>query len=215
MTLTKASNAIPEWLMRHLSEPPALVSEAEAAEVVQVPGLEERRLAAIPGAYRRAVEAIRTGALPDNPMFRRLRKAWTGTESVLVVGPRGVGKSVAMAWAAERAVLAGSWIQWLDAPDIPGALREVSHGGRDLVRDAQRAPLAVLDELHRAEGLGDGSMMALVGIINARHRAGLPTLAAATTSLEELVAIVGEELVDRFTVRLVAEGESYRPKAVI
>lgn len=124
----------------------------------------------VPQRYRDVLEAA--GGLRDTAPLRDVR-AWrkSGTWGIVLGGAKGVGKSVAACWALADAggglfVLA----EELAAPD-----------GRELVEQAEQAPLLVIDEMGE-EALTDIGKVRLRTLFRVRHAEKRPTVMTCNLS---------------------------------
>jgi hypothetical protein len=126
--------------------------------------------------------------------------------SMLVLGPAGVGKTVALMalasrllGAAHRAGNAAHPVvraRWATGIDIACAMRETRFGSScDEMREAQRAPLLFLDEV--GQELGDSRW--LLELLDERYRHRRPTLTTSGLQLGQLDERYGTGAVRRLT----------------
>lgn len=184
----------------------------------------------IPARYRAATPETIQPVSKSAKALARAVSAYTADlharldagDGMLLIGPPGLGKSLALcavvnaACAAFRGPIYRAW---------PEVVAEVKAGFSAEKDDPRRlavdrlldAPLLALDELGVC-GLTDWSHGELFRLVDHRYSQRLPTLVAANATAANLPELVGERIADRLREtgpQLVLSGESQRGKLSI
>lgn len=129
---------------------------------------------------------------PDRPaaeVVPTLQRWITGEETLVVlIGPVGVGKTFAAAWAAERAWFRRQ-VRWVGVARAMGQLR-ASFGDEDraeALRSFTGDGSAVLDDIDKVPATETG-LANLFSAIDSRLASGSPLLVTANSSLGELAS---------------------------
>jgi DNA replication protein DnaC len=132
-----------------------------------------------------------------------------GSDGIFFCGQKGTGKTtamVAMGWDAARCGVMPWYIQATRFASIVKA----RHDHTPNLQTLEECGLLIIDELHRVDSIPDWVKSALVGVIDYRYSQCKQTIAAGTLPLTKLVGVLGDEVVDRFAVRIASTGESFR-----
>lgn len=135
-----------------------------------------------------AVEAARRIA---DPRLTTILQRWGGSSGLLLLGPTGAGKSLSLALASRR--LAAGRLRGFDLPKVTWfRADELTRGGREMVSQAKRAEVAVLDELgweYRTD--------VVLEVIGARYDAGKVTAATSGQNLGGFLKRYGDAILRR------------------
>lgn len=184
----------------------------------------------IPLRYRAAVPERIKPVSPSATLLKRVAETYAAEladrvragEGMLLLGPPGLGKTLALAAivnAACQSIHGPMYVVWPDAlADLKaGFSGSRDDGRRQAVERLRDAPLLALDELGVKAG-SEFDHSELFGLIDYRYRNKLPTLAAANSTEAEFPRMVGERISDRLYEvgpKLVLTGQSQRGRASI
>lgn len=185
-------------------------------------GIPARYRAVTPEHLRSTSASSRALAGAVRAYTANLEAKRTAGEGMLLLGPPGLGKTLALTAIVNYAcnVEAGSiYVVW---PDVLADLKAGFGGPKDdprrqAVERLRLAPLIAIDELG-VKGQSDFDHSELFSLIDFRYREGLPTLAAANCTPANFASSVGERVADRLAEtgpQLVLTGESQRGKTTI
>lgn len=165
----------------------------------------------------RTIEGLRLGgATPALEAVRRWLDARPRPWALVLLGGAGVGKTVAAALAAQRALAAGRSVQWVR---VAAASRESTFGDEAAARERRwrTAGLLVLDDLG-AEFASEAWTAVLDSVLDARWSNNAPTVLTSNVAVPDLRARLGVRVADRLAQegRVEACGDvSLRRKAVV
>jgi DNA replication protein DnaC len=158
---------------------------------------------------------LRAGELhPVSEAARKLRQvlAATPAASVLLVGPRGCGKTTAATAYALARIQAGYTVRHV----TESRWRRLAQH-EEYQEELEYTDLVLLDQLHKLAGRDGKSMPRWIAepveaLIDYRYeRPKLQTIGIATVDVEQITETLGGELVDRFDVLVgVQEQANYR-----
>lgn len=155
----------------------------------------------IPRCYRSATADLIQPVSPDAQKLKTTVTRFTAAHSLLLLGPPGVGKTLALCSIINAACARAVGPVYAVWPDVLTELKAGFNGPRDDKRRlaAERlrhAPLLALDEIG-VRGMSEFDHGELFGLIDYRYREGLPTLVAANSTRAAFSTLVGERIADR------------------
>lgn len=183
----------------------------------------------IPARYRAATADSLRPLSPSAKTLARALAAYTADlqaryetgAGLLLIGPPGLGKTVALC-AAISAACTRYRARYAVWPDVLAELKSGFSGPKDdprrlAVERLREMPFLALDELG-VRGPSEFDHSELFGLIDFRYRENLPTLVAANATVDNLPALVGERVYDRLRetcATIVLAGESCRGRVSI
>ncbi len=184
----------------------------------------------VPERYRSATVASIQPVTPSARALSRLVEAYVSNlqarydtgEGLLLLGPPGLGKTVALCAVVSAACQKWAGPIYASWPDVIAEVKAAFGAKRD---DARRhaierlrdAPLLGLDELG-VKAASDFDHGELFTLIDYRYRQQLPTLVATNAGTSTFGALVGERVADRLRETgptLVLTGDSLRGQVSI
>lgn len=166
----------------------------------------------LPSLVRDALKMGKRG-----PLYEQV-DAWVTSKTpwLVLMGPSGIGKSVAAGYGLHRQMRAGSRCRWQNAASL---VREVGstfdHDAQRRMEQVKHTECLVLDDVG-AEHRSDFSAGLLFEVCQHRHEESLRTIITTNLSIEDLRARVGSRLYDRIRsagVFAVGDGRSMRGAA--
>lgn len=155
--------------------------------------------------------AIERGEMKTTPFHERAMLLWSNRgasdESLVLFGGEGTGKSVTALRIALRASQNGMTFEFVDSGEFADFWARQDH---DRIKYLKTTGLLIIDELGDCEDIKGPAFGLLKRVINSRYRNALPTVLTTTKSLDELVRIIGPEIIDRFAYRLGTKDGSKR-----
>jgi hypothetical protein len=163
--------------------------------------------------YMRDLKAVIEGDKPENDLFRDFRTEWASedrckVEGAIILGSTGAGKSVVGLWACLKVSDDKQAWDYLDAGEFADLWAMQDH---ERMRRLREVGLLVIDEIGDCEDLRGPAMGLIKRTINARYRNEQPTILCTTQDETPLKAAIGDEIVNRFHVRVgTTDKRSYR-----
>jgi DNA replication protein DnaC len=184
----------------------------------------------IPARYRAATPAHIKPLSPSAKVLVRaveayssnLRHRYEAGEGLVLLGPPGLGKTLALCAIVNAACDAMHGPVYAVWPDVLAKLKSGFGGSRDdprrdAVERLRDAPLLALDELG-VKGATDFDHSELFALVDYRYREALPTLVAANATPGNFAAVVGERIADRLLEvgpLIVLTGDSQRGRVAL
>ena len=129
---------------------------------------------------------------PTPAQLAVLRHSSAPGSALVLVGPRGVGKTLAAAWIVRRRAQAETWSYFVNWPAFLERLREAARTKSDatvLERRLRMTSLAVIDDLG-AEQATEWAEERLYLLLDYRLNHGLPIVVTTNRTPEELDALL-------------------------
>ncbi len=164
--------------------------------------------------YLAKLDAIMSGDLAQNEMFKSFRRQWMDLgrswEGAIILGASGAGKSIAALWACYRASYAGVGWEFIDAAQISTMWARQEHDAFDRMRTCA---LLVIDEIGDCEDMRGNGFTQMKELINRRYKDQRTVILCTTQEETALKKAISDEIVDRFRIRVVArDRRSYRQR---
>ena len=167
--------------------------------------------AKLPLRHLETADSVLGGKLKPTKVWRDLFKAVKDkpTESVLLVGSTGAGKTTAIIGCAMNMLRAKkiSTIEYVTASRFEKAARS-----QEILEHLEECDVLIIDELHRCSGLPDWLQTPLIGVIDARYAMKLQTFGSATVKMADIESSIGREVIERFDRRIGTTEMSHRGK---
>jgi DNA replication protein DnaC len=214
------SNQDDNWLDKYKAMHEPMTQEQEARLAAEQREREDAKLREtltkrMPKRHLQEASRLLADPGADGVMWRHARDLMAkgehvrGSDGIFLSGPKGCGKTTAMVAMGLDAARRGV-IPWYIICTRFARIVRASFEDRPSLSTLEECPLLILDELHRVAGLPDWIKTPLMGVIDYRYSQRKQTIAAGTLPLSQLSEILGEEVVDRFRIRLGSAEESYR-----
>jgi DNA replication protein DnaC len=161
--------------------------------------------------YRRLRDAKNaTGAIWRGMQAMTSKASWLRDHpSFLFSGPRGTGKTTAMVGVGCMEIRRNRNVIYLPVTRLVRAIK-AREGERPTVHDLEDCDLLLIDELHRFSDLPGWIRSEAVALIDHRYAWMKQTGAAGTLPPGPLAEVIGREIVERFTIKIAGDGESFR-----
>ena len=166
---------------------------------------------------RRALEAARAlegEPRPSGVIWRRMTamrssELWADHPSFLFSGPKGVGKTTALAAVGAREIMHGRNVWYLSLTRLPRIIK-AHQDSKPQMADLEECGLLLLDELHRFGDLPAWVRAEAVALIDHRYGTMKQTGAAGTLGERALSGVIGPEVIERFQILIESNESRYR-----
>lgn len=180
-----------------VAEGPRVVAARRAAEDEEARAAVRARLEAA-DVPARHITTLCTGQLDEHEPLQAVRRwhAAPGRPLLVLVGARGIGKSLAAAWAVAQGPRRGGRALWVQATEL-AAMEFYGEAGQRL-EAVRRCGLLVVDEVGAGEvGRPESWGPRIESVLCSRHDRDLDTLVTSNMSKEEFVRSHDERVLDR------------------